>query len=101
MDRFRKLKSLGRGQYGEVWLVEREDASLVAMKQVYLDDEDGKNFEVSILEKLEHPHITKYHESFKYDGYLYIIMDYAEGGDLATRIRMAKSKNYKFPEAQV
>ena len=71
------------------------------MKQVYLDDEDVKNFEVNALEKLEHPHIIQYHESFKSDGYLYIIIDYAEGGDLATRIRMAKSKSYKFPEVQI
>ena len=101
MERFRKLRSLGRGQHGEVWLVEKEDASLVAMKQVYIDDENIINLEVSALEKLEHPHIIQYHESFKNDGYLYIIIDYAEGGDIATRIRMAKSKGYKFPEVQI
>lgn len=101
MERFRKLRSLGRGQHGEVWLVEKEDASIVAMKQVYIEDEGTVNLEVSALEKLEHPHIIQYHESFRSEGYLYIIIDYAEGGDIATRIRMAKSKGYKFPEAQV
>jgi NIMA (never in mitosis gene a)-related kinase 1/4/5 len=101
MERFRKLKSLGRGQHGEVWLVEREDASLAAMKEVYIDDESSVNLEVSALEKLEHPHIIKYHESFISGGYLHIIIDYAEGGDISSRIRIAKSNGYKFPEAQI
>ena len=101
MRRFRKIRSLGRGQSGEVWLVEQEDASLVAMKQVYIEDESVINQEVSALETLEHPNIIQYHESFVQEGYLHIIIDYAEGGDLATRIRAAKSKPYHFPEAQI
>ncbi|OMJ93872.1 hypothetical protein SteCoe_3063 [Stentor coeruleus] len=101
MDRFRKLRSLGRGQNGEVWLVEREDASLAALKQVYIDDEDTLNYEVSALERLEHPHIIQYHESFRNEGYLCIVIDFAEGGDLASRVKMAKTKSYKFPEVQI
>lgn len=101
MDRFRKLKSLGRGQNGEVWLVEREDASLAALKQVYIDDETALNFEVSALERLQHSNIIQYHESFRNEGYLCIVIDYAEGGDLSNRIKMAKSNGYKFLEAQI
>ena len=101
MERFRKLKSLGRGQNGEVWLVERDDASLAALKQIYLDEVDNRNFEVSALEKLDHQHIIKYHESFISEGYLCIVIDYAEGGDVSNRIRMAKSKGYQFSEIQI
>jgi serine/threonine protein kinase len=101
MERFRKLKSLGRGQNGEVWLVECEDGSLAALKQVYIEDDAALNYEVSALERLQHEHIIQYHESFKSEGYLYIVIDYAEGGDMANRIKIAKSKGYKFPESQV
>lgn len=101
MERFRKLKSLGRGQSGEVWLVEREDASLAALKQVYIENENSLNQEVSLLERLSHPHIIQYHESFKHQGFLYIIIDYAEGGDMASRIKLAKTKGYKFSESQI
>ena len=101
MKRFRKIRNLGRGQSGEVLLVEQEDASLVAMKQIYIEDESAINQEVSALETLEHPNIIHYHESFVQEGYLHIIIDYAEGGDLASRIRAAKSKPYNFPEAQI
>ena len=101
MERFRKLKSLGRGQNGEVWLVEREDASLAALKQVYIENENSLNQEVSLLERLSHTHIIQFHESFRNQEYLYIVIDYAEGGDLANRIRLAKNKGYKFPEPQI
>lgn len=101
MERFRKLKSLGRGQNGEVWLVEREDASLAALKQVYIENENSLNQEVSLLERLSHPHIIQYHESFKHQDFLYIVIDYAEGGDMANRIKLAKSKGYKFSESQI
>jgi NIMA (never in mitosis gene a)-related kinase 1/4/5 len=101
MDRYRKLRSLGRGQSGEVWLVEREDASLAAMKQIFSDDEESKSLEVKALEKLTHPHIIQYLESFTHENSLCIVMDYAEGGDLASRIRIAKSKQYRFAEPQI
>ena len=101
MERFRKLKSLGRGQSGEVWLVEREDASLAALKQVYIENENSLNQEVSLLERLSHPHIIQYHESFRFQEYLFIVIDFAEGGDLANRIKLAKNKGYKFSEPQI
>jgi serine/threonine protein kinase len=101
MERFRKLKSLGRGQAGEVWLVEREDASLAALKQIYIDSDESLNQEVSLLQRLSHPCIIQYQESFKSGSYLYIITDFAEGGDLGSRIRSAKNKGNKFSESQI
>jgi serine/threonine protein kinase len=38
--------------------------------------------EVAILSSLEHPNIIKYYESFMDDQELYIIMQYAQKGDL-------------------
>ena len=38
--------------------------------------------EVSIMRKLKHPHIIKYYTSFLEDEFLYILMEYADGGDL-------------------
>ena len=81
--------------------MEREDASIAALKEIYLEEEEKKNLEVNALEKLKHPHIIQYHESFISDGYLCIVIDYAEGGDLASRIKTSKSKGYHFPEAQI
>lgn len=38
--------------------------------------------EVTILSSLEHPNIIKYYESFMDDQDLYIVMQYAQKGDL-------------------
>ena len=81
--------------------MERDDSSLVALKEIFIDEENKKNFEVDIIKKLKHPNIIQYHESFKIKEYLCIIIDYAEGGDIASRIKLAKSKGYFFTEAQI
>lgn len=87
MDKYHKIKKLGHGRYGDVWLVERtSDQSKLAMKMINLDTEveidPELNAEVAVLAKLNHPHIVKYYESFVEDSRLFIVMDYAEEGDL-------------------
>jgi len=39
--------------------------------------------EVTILSKLNHPNIVKYHDSFIDKNFLNIIMEYCSGGDLS------------------
>ena len=100
MDKYSKLKKLGHGRYGDVWLVERTTDHLkLAMKIINLDAEvevdPELNAEVEVLGKLNHPHIVKYHESFVEDSRLYIIMDYAEEGDLRRYMnQLAKSSQF-------
>jgi len=43
--------------------------------------------EADILKQLDHPHIIKYFTSFIENNCFYIIMEYAEGGDLS-RVRI-------------
>ena len=43
--------------------------------------------EAKILEKLKHPNITSYRESFTDQRNLYIVMEYANGGDLHDAIK--------------
>jgi NIMA (never in mitosis gene a)-related kinase len=57
--------------------------------------------EVQVLSCLKHPYIVRYHESFLENGELAIVMDYAEGGDLARRIRCHHVKRQLFPESQI
>merc|ERR1719456_196006 len=57
--------------------------------------------EGQLLKTLKHPYIVRYRESFLEDGWLCIVMDYCEGGDLCQRIKEAKAKNQPFSEDQV
>merc|ERR1719388_160015 len=57
--------------------------------------------EVKVLSSLKHPYIVAYKDSFIEDGFLNIVMEYADGGDLFTRIQKAKKSMTKFPEQQI
>jgi NIMA (never in mitosis gene a)-related kinase len=104
MDRYDELATLGRGGSGRAILARRKsDNHQVVVKEVRLTrlsskDREAAMREVSVLSSLKHPYIVEYFESFQDRGCLYIVMGYAEGGDLASRIRAQTSP---FVEAEV
>lgn len=51
-----------------------------------------------MLKNIEHPNIIKCYLSFIEDEYLYIVMDYAEEGDLQTKIEKQKTTKRFFAE---
>ena len=79
---FRKLKAIGKGSFGTVFLVQRDGASdkKYVMKEIALRGLPPREIaaaqnEVSALKKLaEHPHIIAYEESLVVDGTLCIVM---------------------------
>jgi calcium-dependent protein kinase len=42
--------------------------------------------EVKILNKLDHPNICKYFETYDDKQYIYLVMEYVEGTDLYSKI---------------
>merc|ERR1719321_1879700 len=54
--------------------------------------------EVKVLSSLKHPYIVAYKDSFIEDGFLNIVMEYADGGDLFTKVQKARKSMTKFPE---
>ena len=61
---------------------------LYVMKVIDMSRMDGKMRkdavnEVKVLSSLKHPYIVSYRESFTENRQLAIVMDYAEGGDIA------------------
>uniref|UniRef100_A0A9J2PF62 non-specific serine/threonine protein kinase n=1 Tax=Ascaris lumbricoides TaxID=6252 RepID=A0A9J2PF62_ASCLU len=66
----------------------KDDDSLVILKEINMlelttQERQLALNEVSLLSKLDHPHIISYYDSFEEDGVLMIEMEYAEGGTLA------------------
>merc|ERR1719421_1195090 len=57
--------------------------------------------EVKVLSSLKHPYIVAYKDSFIEDGFLNIVMEYADGGDLFTKVQKARKSMTKFPEQQI
>jgi serine/threonine protein kinase len=57
--------------------------------------------EVEVLRQLKHPNIIGYHGSWISEPHLYIVLEYADGGDLAQAIKRARSKGRQFSEERV
>ena len=98
------IKTLGEGGYGQALLVRRHsDRKLFVMKQVKMTtlsrrEKQEALKEATILSVLKSPYIVSFVESFEERGNLYIVMEYADGGDLDIKIKKQKSKHKYFTE---
>lgn len=104
---FKILKELGKGSYGTVYTVRSYlDDNVYVMKKMELNNLKEKQQkecyrEVSILKKVSHHNIIKYYSSFLEGGILYIIMEYAESGDLYSLIKHYKRHSKLFEEFDI
>lgn len=108
-ERFDRLRHLGRGSYGAVWLVRRKaDGQLLAMKTVplpLLASKEEKALaerrqalrEVEVLQSLQCPHIVRYAEMMLVPASaehshseLHIFTEFCDGGDLDSYLRVRK-----------
>ena len=58
-------------------------------------EKDEARNEVRLLSQIRHPNITAYHEHFESSSSLFIVMEYADGGDMAGKIRSQKNVRLK------
>ncbi|XP_076245074.1 serine/threonine-protein kinase 32A isoform X3 [Calliopsis andreniformis] len=94
-DHFQILRSIGKGSFGKVCIVQKRDrtGNMYAMKYVHKGEcaEKGalKNVarEVEILSQLEHPCLVNLWFSFQDEEDLFMVSDLLLGGDLRYHIR--------------
>ena len=109
MEGFEIIKQLGKGSFSLVLVVKRkEDNKTYAIKRVHISKMSEKEKsnalnEVRLLSSINHQNIIGYKESF-YDEQtetLNIVLEYADGGDLRSRIQeRLKTKRY-FKENEI
>lgn len=85
---FKKIKLLGKGDVGKVFLVqEKTTGRLFAMKVLAKDEMINRNkvkrvlTEREILATADHPFIVTLHCSFQSEDKLYFVMEYCAGGE--------------------
>lgn len=90
MEKYELKKVVGQGSFGKALLcVRRKDNRKCIIKEICLKKMSKKEAkqteqEGSILAKLNHPNITTFWESFSSSKNFYIVMEFADGGDLGT-----------------
>uniref|UniRef100_A0A0G4HLT8 non-specific serine/threonine protein kinase n=1 Tax=Chromera velia CCMP2878 TaxID=1169474 RepID=A0A0G4HLT8_9ALVE len=99
LDKYKKLKVLGKGSFGKAYLVEKTECSqLCVIKQMETtqmskQEKDDAIRESQVLKRMCHPNIVKFHEVFMTKrGRLCIVMDFADGGDL---YQFLKKRNHE------
>ena len=99
-EKYKRLQQLGEGSFGTAYLVKGETTGNYAViKQVQIDQMDAADRratikEAKILEVMKHPNITSFKEVYKTKkGQLCIVMEYCDGGDLASRIEARQEES--------
>lgn len=93
---FEILRTLGKGYFGRVFLVEKkDDKSLYALKVISKLDIIKKNFyenlkyEKKILEEVENPFLVGLEYCFASPSYIFFAMKFKQGGELYYHLRKA------------
>lgn len=96
MENFQRIRVVGKGSYGEVWLSKHHrDKKQYVLKKMDLNkaskrERKAAELEAKLLSKLKHPNIVGYKDSFEEEGYLWIAMSFCEGGDLYNSLKSRK-----------
>ena len=94
---------IGRGAQGAVYTVRRRsEGATYVLKRMHIIEPEARRtalLEAETLQRLQHPAVVGYRDTFVDDEYLCIVMEYADGGDVASRI--AASRERPFSEEQI
>ena len=99
---YKIIKLLGAGSYGSVYLAKSKssnnESEYVAIKKFHMNDKKAymsfKN-EIKIFKKIKSDYLVKILDYYRDSKYMYLVMEYAEKGDLEEYIRSAYKKNNK------
>eukprot|EP00392_Amoebophrya_sp_AT5.2_P001596 g1598.t1 len=103
------LKKVGSGSFGQAWLVGHDEdgkrqnyvCKMIDISRCSQKEKKDALHEASVLKTLQHPYVVRYKESFLEDGWLCIVQEYCEGGDMYQRIQKAKKQHQPFSESQI
>ncbi|XP_070819132.1 NIMA-related kinase 12 [Chaetodon trifascialis] len=103
MDKYERVLCLGSGGAADVFLMRHDERrSLHAVKRIKVMDTRTAKTQKAILQEadiirgLQHPHIVKCSDAFVNpdDGFIYIVMNYCDGGTLDDKVKARKPKEF-------
>mmetsp|Transcript_54094 Transcript_54094/g.142495 ORF Transcript_54094/g.142495 Transcript_54094/m.142495 type:complete len:555 (+) Transcript_54094:115-1779(+) len=101
-----EVKKIGEGSFGKAILVQAKDGTKLVCKMVDISKASAREQrdamkEGQLLASLKHPYIVRYRENFTDSGWLCILMDFCENGDLTKKVDEARKGRKPFAEDQV
>ena len=100
MNDYEDVEYMRSGSFGQVYLArhkkDKKKYVIKKMRVTDISDKDKENIknEVALLEKLRHPNIVAYRDSFTEGDCLNLVMSYCEGGDLYFKIKENEDKHF-------
>lgn len=97
-DVFSNLKQIGQGASGSVFVAEKKEGVRVALKKVKPQSQterDALEMEIRMMCCTRHPNLIKCHETYHFGGFMWISMEYMNGGcltDVLEKYQMMKEK---------
>ncbi|CCW59751.1 unnamed protein product [Phytomonas sp. EM1] len=104
LERYDVIRYLGSGATSDVFLVvNKKNKRLYVLKQISLSNMTEKDRlqikqEIFVMDKIDHPNVVKFKESFTGDSSVNIIMEYCECDTLEQLIERRRGKGRPFAE---
>jgi len=103
IDNYQDLKPVGKGRFSTVYYTKHKSTGVsCALKKIKITVPNSDKSiltkclkEVGLLRNLSHPNIVKYTDCFLDNETLYIVLEWAGGGDLKGIINNAKKNNVR------
>eukprot|EP00927_Polykrikos_kofoidii_P067269 TRINITY_DN6277_c0_g1_i1.p1 TRINITY_DN6277_c0_g1~~TRINITY_DN6277_c0_g1_i1.p1 ORF type:complete len:505 (+),score=75.58 TRINITY_DN6277_c0_g1_i1:128-1642(+) len=104
------IRKVGEGSFGAALLVQHQSdrdrdtkaiVKVIDISRASRQEKEDSVKESQVLSSLKHPYIVRYRESFHEDGWLCIVMDYCEGGDLADKLKKLRHSGKSLSQDQV
>ncbi|OTF82017.1 hypothetical protein BLA29_004718 [Euroglyphus maynei] len=101
-------KIIGKGEFCDVYkAINRNTKQVVALKRLKIRQIQNAQTrieclrEIQVLRRLNHPNIIKHLESFNSFNEIYIVLEYADAGDLSKMINYLRFKNELLSEMAI
>jgi len=100
---YKKIKILGKGSFGSVFLVRDNFQNNFALKVLENNELNILSFnnEVKFLNLLKNKNIVSINSAFKTRSTLNIVMEYINNGDLKNRIRLCRTNKKTFSDSEI